>query len=260
MVIDWVKSIIETQFKIVFPKYITHLKDRLELKPNSILVEIYDIKKFMEWFVYIRVKTESDNSCSNMDCLKPLLYVLGSICKCERKQLKKNNSENQDLETLIENRQLPAGGLKELQQCLQKDLLWVKTWATALSDDSNFVGKNEYNRFMQVLYAAMYVYSPQGRISGIESMKVKQGYEILQTGCAFSTNFKTNSTFGYQPVTSSKLSRKLLQIYIAYLRPRIRLGGGQPLFLNHNGTPATRIGDKVTLEVAYKIKLIKLIP
>jgi hypothetical protein len=105
---------------------------------------------------------------------------------------------------------------------------------------------------MQVLYASLYVYSPQGRISGIESMKLKQADEMLQTGCAFSTNFKTNSTFGYQPVTTSKLSRKLIHIYTTYLRPRSRqISGEQPLFLNHDGSPATRIGDKVSKHIYF---------
>jgi hypothetical protein len=185
-----------------------------------------------------------------MDCLKPVEYVLANICKCEKKRLKIQNSENNDIETMIENRQLPAGGLKELQQYVLKDLQWVKSWTEALIESTerkhtNCVGKDEYYRFMQILYASLYVYSPQGRISGIESMKLRQVDEMLQNGCALSTKFKTNSTFGYQPVTTSKLSRKLLQIYITYLRPRSKIRGDEPLFLHYNGSPATRIGAKV---------------
>jgi hypothetical protein len=261
MVIDWIKAIIDCHCKNIFPKYIAHLRDRLELKPNTILVELYDIKKFMDWFIYMRTPKKDESQSGGLDCLKPLDYVLANICKSERKRLKRQNSENQDLETLIENRQLPVGGLQELQQCLQKDLGWIKSWATELTEngDVNYVGKTEYNRFMQVLYAAMYVYSPQGRISGIESITLKQADEMLQNGVTFSTKFKTNSTFGYQPVTTSKLTRKLLHIYVTYLRPGTNVGGEHALFLNYNGTRATRIGDKVRYTFIMTRRLIILL-
>jgi hypothetical protein len=248
MIVKWTKDIIRIHYKEVFKKYVTHLRERLQLKPSTVLVELYDIKKYMDWFVYIRTESEGESAvCTATDCLKPLEYVLMNICKSERKRLKKQNSECQDLETLVELGQLPEGGLEEIQQCLQNDLQWVKSWAMDLmnNDISNFVGRTEYNRYMQILYASFYAYSPQGRISGIESMKLKQGYEMLTQKVAFSKNFKTNSTFGFQPVTTSSVTRKLLHIYMTYLRPNCSKGSEQSLFLHHNGSPATRIGDKV---------------
>ena len=256
---EWIKSIITTHHKEIFPKYITHLRETLELSPSTILVELYDIKKFMDWFVYIRApsNSEDNNNSANMECLRPFEYVLSNICKSERKRLKRQQSDNQSLETLVENRQLPMGGLHELQECLHEDLIWVKSWASNLISNSNtnYIGQQEYNKFMQILYATLYIHSPQGRISGIESIKCKQIQELLEGGVTFSTNFKTSSTYGYQPVTTSKLSRKLLHIYVTYVRPTVNryesendnttIYFNQPLFLHYNGSPATRIGDKV---------------
>jgi hypothetical protein len=75
-----------------------------------------------------------------------------------------------------------------------------------------------------------------------------------------STRFKTNASFGYQPVTTAKVSKMLLEFYINNLRPEIVRKreddsddydpsllnyDNSPLFLNFDRSKAIRIGEKV---------------
>ena len=113
---------------------------------------------------------------------------------------------------------------------------------------------------MNMLYSALYVYSPQGRISAIEDLKLHHVKDFEREGYAMSSRFKTNAAFGYQPVTTAKVSKMLLSFYVNTLRPEIVKkceddndnydpsllnSDNSPLFLNFDRSNATRIGDKV---------------
>ena len=53
---------------------------------------------------------------------------------------------------------------------------------------------------MRLLFASMYVTSPQGRIGGINSLCYGGVKDILRDGHSLTTDFKTFAAFTFQPV------------------------------------------------------------
>ncbi len=107
------------------------------------------------------------------------------------------------------------------------------TWARACAETT--IDKATYLHFVGLLGAALYCFSPQGRTSGIEDMKMSQLPALLVDGFAQSSVFKTNSKYGFQPVTMSTVSTELLQLYINSIRPSAAtssvIGTSDPIFI-----------------------------
>jgi hypothetical protein len=237
----WTIDILKKHYDVVFPNYLNHLAKLLQRAPNTILAELIDTKRFLFWFVYFR-KTRPDDQVPY--CLSHIDTILNNYSKSQRKQVKKRQSDAPDMDDLVRYRELPSGGLKGLQDIVASDMQWFHM----LKERKGILEAATYNDFMKLLYSSLYAYSPQGRISGIEDVRFGQARELLQKGYVMSTKFKTNQAFGYQPVTTAEVSKTLLLFYIDTLRPLIAKTNNESydsLFLNYNGTPATKIGLKV---------------
>ena len=239
---DWVLQILTKHYYTLFPNYVNYIGTVLHKAPNTILIELMDLKKFIHWFVYYRSSDkEMPRSLDHIDC------IISNLSKYQRKLLKRRRSDAPDMDDLVNNRSLPKGGLKELKDVLESDLEWFHN----LKHTSGIIEAMAYKHFMGMLYSSLYVYSPQGRISAIGDLKLMHADDLLTNGYVLSTRFKTNAEFGYQPVTIAEVSMNLLSFYIKSLRPQIAKNSlylksdNSPLFLNHNGTAAKRIGDKV---------------
>jgi hypothetical protein len=87
--------------------------------------------------------------------------------------------------------------------------------------------------------------SPQGRIGAFNGADLEKGYELLREGSAFSTNFKTVLQYGQQPMTTSETSWELLDRFLGDVRPQLKEGPQDPLFISLTGTPL-RFGRLVT--------------
>jgi hypothetical protein len=237
----WTIDILKKHYDVVFPNYLNHLAKLLQRAPNTILAELIDTKRFLFWFVYFR-KTRPDDQVPY--CLSHIDTILNNYSKSQRKQVKKRQSDAPDMDDLVRYRELPSGGLKGLQDIVASDMQWFHM----LKERKGILEAATYNDFMKLLYSSLYAYSPQGRISGIEDVRFGQARELLQKGYVMSTKFKTNQAIGYQPVTTAEVSKTLLLFYIDTLRPLIAKTNNESydsLFLNYNGTPATKIGLKV---------------
>lgn len=87
-------------------------------------------------------------------------------------------------------------------------------------------------------------------MQGIEDLKYGQVDALLRDGYIHTTKFKTQSKFGFQPVTLSEESKELMQIYIKTFRPKA--SGPNPshpndsLLLNFIGHPYSDIGKDLT--------------
>jgi hypothetical protein len=250
----WTSQIINKYYDKIFPKYVYYLGTMLQQQPTTISTYLAEIKKFIHWFVYFRgtrnVEEEIPTTLFHIDS------IIKNLCTIERRRERKRRSDAPDINDLIDKRELPEGGLKELQEAVEKDLDWFDN----LRKSRGMLEEKTYKRFMNMLYSALYVYSPQGRISAIEDLKLIQVNDLKTDGYAMSTRFKTNASFGYQPVTTAKVSKMLLEFYINNLRPEIVRKreddsddydpsllnyDNSPLFLNFDRSKAIRIGEKV---------------
>jgi hypothetical protein len=148
------------------------------------------------------------------------------------------------LESRILNRTMPAGGLDELRDAVLVEYDWARGVRAGCIDDT------AYHRYLQVLFAALYLFSPNGRKSGVEDIKYGQAKELLEKGFATSTKFKTNKKYGYQPVTVGPVSRELVRMYVEVVRPQIRAASisapTDPLWLTYWGEAECDIGRMVT--------------
>ncbi len=138
------------------------------------------------------------------------------------------------MQNLVERRCLPEGNTETQMRALQAIVLERMPWARLCDEGSCVIDKRIYLGFVGLLAASMYTFSPQGRPSGIVDMKLGQASILLQDGFAQSTVFKTQSMYGYQPVTISTVSMELLQIYLRKVRPAALMAVAldtDPLFL-----------------------------
>ncbi len=152
-------------------------------------------------------------------------------------------------------RQLPLRGLKCLIENVREQKCDLDETFIAVIKNAPYLPleKERYELFMQTLFASLYVFSPQGRVGGIADLTCKQGLEMIKRGNAMSRAFKTNSTFGYQPVTIADSSRDLVEFYITHVRPMVagvptESNPSAPLWLLFNGNRATNtnISQRVT--------------
>lgn len=139
---------------------------------------------------------------------------------------------------------MPCNGLPDLQQAVLDKLDW------ALSMRENDIDKESYMLFMGVMYSALYVFSAQGRISGVMDINYGQARNLLLEGYSTTDQFKTNQRWGLQPVTLSSVTGPLLRHYLNYIRPRVCKedlpSDHTPLWLRYSGRPEEQIGTCVT--------------
>lgn len=250
----WTSNIINKYYYTIFPKYVYYLGTVLQLAPKTIMNGLLDIKKYIYWFVFYRSTRKVGEKKTST--LYQIDTIIQNFTRLERKRERKRRSDAPDMDDLIANRELPAGGLNKLQEAVESDLEWFRNF----KESRGMLEENTYKHFMNMLYSALYVYSPQGRISAIEDLKLHHVKDFESEGYAMSSRFKTNAAFGYQPVTTAKVSKMLLSFYINTLRPEIVKkceddndhydpsllnSDNSPLFLNFDRSNATRIGDKV---------------
>lgn len=123
------------------------------------------------------------------------------------------------MKTLVETRRLPEGNVLAQMQSVQSTVMDRMPWARVCASEDVVIDKGIFLSFMGLLGASLYSFSPQGRISGIEDMKMSQVSSLFEDGYAESTVFKTKGSYGFQPVTLGIVSMELLRIYLLRVRP-----------------------------------------
>jgi len=233
----WFQKILQSHYTDLHV-YSVYLQDQRLLSPSTIKNYVSEIVNCCKWGVlYAPVETAWPSTL-----LTGILHVASAITVHQGKQNRARASEN-TMEANVLNRRAPAEGLVALQEAVQIEVAWAKAIQT-----SNIEAKT-YRMFMELLYAAMYVLSPQGRLSGILDMKKAQGDELLNAGYSTSAKFKTHAKYGLQPVTLGSVSKELLHMYLFELRPQVCRaddGPAAPLFLTYEGKPDRNLGRSVT--------------
>jgi hypothetical protein len=245
-IVDWL-VIVLTEHYAKFAEYASYLEKRKGFSASTVCGHLYDIVEVSKWMGYFNVNYSGTNKID----LGGFMYVAQAMRKAYSKIKKTHMTEN-DLEMSIANRRLPVGGIKSLMRCVKNDI------ATAKEDYCNgSIDKFGYKHFMELLFASLYVFSVNGRCGGIEDMKYHQGEQLINHGFAMSRVFKTQATYGYQPVIISKRSKTILKIYLHHIRPLIKRNedsiSNDPLWLTWEGEKEREVSRKVTRY--FKVKM-----
>ncbi len=270
-VLSWMCSFIKKQFKLIV-QYINYLDTNRMRTPSTILHVLNDIKKTVIWYLSFRDE-ESDKQyeqslhIERVD-IDPLFNIIKSMTRNINKKMKKDRGSKRrnTLAGIVFDMQLPASGLKGLVEAVRGELSWVTPFVAKLktTDEWSLLVKEDYDFFMQTLFAALYVFTPQGRVGGIADLTCFQGQEMVQHGFTQSQTFKTSATYGYQPVMIGDLSGILMREYLYTVRPIIAGRKSEetpkdPLWIEYNGvkTINTTISHRVT---GYIIIIIYIYP
>jgi len=258
-VLRWSKILISKKATVV-QQFQAFLVEALKFSPDSIIHFVSRLKEYVEWFRMFRSERSLDPFKIKQSKYDKFMTICSRIMKgarqLRRKRLKmKSGSQTNAMDEAIANRQLPQGGLKELQDTVAAEMQWIYAFCTSVRRGPGLVDEPTYQQLMCLLIASMYVFAPQGRISGIQDLKVKDAPELMES-FATSKEFKTSSTYGMQAVTMSDISKEILSIYLKFFRPRVtnaRPCPNDPLFLTYQGTPDKRLGRHVTAFFAPRL-------
>ena len=236
--VGWLDSII-LQHYTMLSTYTSHCITKLTFSPATIKNHLGDILVACEWYVVYA----NPVGILPVAALFKLKHVAKTIRKAQTKREKETRARN-TMDNQVHIRRMPSGGLAELQRAVDRRLPWAAQLSTRIMD------KETYRLFMGLLYSALYVYSVQGRISGVMDLNYGQASELLTSGYCTTDQFKTRDRWGLQPVTLSTVTQKLLTQYMNYVRPTActtsRPSSDDPLWLRFDGSPDAHIGVRLT--------------
>ena len=210
-----VNALLTTHFKLL-PKYLVHLTSVFVFKAATVSNYIDDIMSFANWFVVFRV-TQLTQYPTNFNDVHALSLVAKAMRKVYYKKRKAEFHRSANtIEDLIEMQKWPVNGIADLYQACVDELPWLDR----VLAEGTVKNKKTYNRFMQLLCSSAYSSSAQGRVHAIDGLTIRSLPSMLREQAVLSAAFKTNTSFGLQPVTISDLFRHLLHIYMVHFRPQ----------------------------------------
>lgn len=89
----------------------------------------------------------------------------------------------------------------------------------------------------------------------MNDLRYGQRFQLLEDGYAFSSQFKTNTKYGFQAVTLGDVSRDLFVKYLTKVRPKRLTGENDPLWLGSTGLQETEIGQLITCYYEHRLTL-----
>lgn len=219
-----------------FGEYLIHQK---RFQPSTVRSYTSDIEQCFVWGTLFAPPSMKQplHACAG-------IRAVADIVRANQAGQHRSSQSHRTWDEAVQQRKVPAGGLPALQGAVVAELPWARSIRRSEMDDT------AYRRFMQLLIAAVYVFSANGRQSGVADVRCGQVEELLGKGYATSTKFKTNKKFGYQPITLSNTSMELVRLYVDVVRPQVcRSRLVQPtdhLWLTYKGEPDLHIGKQVT--------------
>ena len=161
-VMEWFRMLIIEEFELLEVYVSKYLLLVNRFSASTILNHLTDINKAMRWFIWFR---KGNKKCSidiahDRGSFSQLLTQLKSSFKFSlRKQ-----REAKTIDNAIDEGQFPLGGIAQLQAYVEDDLPWAYSFG---EENSNIeFDKDSYQKFLAILVAALYTFSPQGRIGG----------------------------------------------------------------------------------------------
>ncbi len=245
MIVWTFTKVIRKHFTILDKYCKTVLHAAQSLKAGTINNHLLDISKVAQWCAHYRDSWDEDGPETHhlvyfKDHIRLLSKQYSKLAKLE------GNEKSMDREVQLG--RLPKGGLSALQVAIKKAEPWIDNLLTKKYP----INSSNYMHFMGILFAALYVDAPQGRIGGLSHVGVNQYMHLVSHNFATTSKFKTSATFGLQAITCRTFSKRLLVLYWDTFRPvastNISTSEDNMLFLNFSGMPikSRLIGQLVT--------------
>lgn len=243
----WIFTIFKSKL-FTIDNYCTHLVDTKSHAPATIYNFLGNVKKLFDWFSVSRTDYFSVYRISG-----PVTRRFEKTYDLMRKKQKALSADKQSRKTYeeaVKDRRLPAKGIEELQSYVLKHLAFVQAFNTNRKQNKpNIIDVSVFSLFMRILYAAIYIFAPNGRVGGIESLKFKDVESLLHSS-ATTTDFKTRMSYGLQAVLLGRVAKYIFKVYVWIFRPFVAtIETSTPessLWLTIHGTPELNIGSKVT--------------
>jgi hypothetical protein len=237
-VLQWLENIITYQY-ITLSLYASHCANVLCFKPSTVRNHIGDIMVACEWYTIYGAGASSLPG----EVLVKVRHVATAVRKLQVRR-EKDIRSRVSMDSKVRERRMPSGGLAELQRVVNRRI----PWAMSLQDTK--INEEDYKQVLGLLYSTLYVYSVQGRISGIMDLTFDQAQELLTSGYVTTDQFKTNDKWGLQPVTLSVRALQLLELYLHSLRPhameRSVVTPVNALWVTFHGERDKLVGQRVT--------------
>lgn len=238
VVLDWLGDILNNNYQLL-GSYGAYLTTHVFLAPKTVQNYMREIALSFEWLVLFA----PGHIRQPMANLEGISKVAKITCRNQTK-LERNRRSDLTVQAYIRDKKIPPGGLAAMRSAVLQQVPWAKS-ATLGNVTEVF-----YQRFMQLLVAAIYLDCPNGRVGGIKCLKKSQGEEAVQEGFSMSTEFKTASTYLLQPVILGGAAKEIMQLYLTNLRPQVSKTspphGDEPLWLTYHGKQHTQLGRLVT--------------
>jgi hypothetical protein len=233
-----------------------------QLKSTTMKGLISDIYSGIKWFILFKNTTEftvKQNQIFGID------QVVSGLRRCLSKEMKKNKPDA-SLSQVTYDMKLPeaSSGVEQLQ-ILQRHIIEQTESMNSIINkvlNDNLLVKSEYILFMRILYSSLYLFTAQGRIGGVESLLYKDGNQLLTDNYTLTSKFKTEATFGKQPILLGDVSKDLFSLYFNHLRPFIVQQSQieenwheAPMWLTFNGLMQKNIGQQMS---KYFLKAMNL--
>ena len=158
-IIQVFQQIIKKNYDIL-PDFVNYLKEKRGLSVSTQLNYLYDITKSVKWFTMFRRNNSHQFFINSLaftrwiECIKTIRKPLSRTMSLER-------SKENSMESKVQDGSFPEGGLKQLRDCIETDLTFIKSFKkTTIIDKPTFI------RFMKVLYSSIYSCGVQGRLAG----------------------------------------------------------------------------------------------
>jgi hypothetical protein len=235
-VLSWLRMVITDKYPMLVG-YMDYCKETLQFKPNTIKNHVGNIKSACQWYTY-DLDMEHRLPSGSLDALT---FVVDKIRRAESLRLKRTKSRV-TYEDKILDRTMPVGGLASLRKTVMNYLPWTEDVCR------KGISKVDYQMFMSILFAALYVTAAQGRQGGIASLVLKEGQKMLLQGFGTTDKFKTAHKFQLQPVVLSAETHRLLTLYLERVRPQVETSTdpADPLWLTYQGKHEKHPGKGVS--------------
>lgn len=198
---EWTYNLITQHSQLVADYCYKYLKETLGLNDATIKGFMYSVMDpYVQWYVDIRkdCKTHFAIKESTFGAYTRLSNSIKKVCK-QQIYAQRNKKTKA---AYIENQRLPPGdaNLKLKKLCEDEYEIFKKI-------DVNSINSTTFANFMQAFCLTFYLI-PQGRPRAIANLTNKDANSLLQhQNIVQSTQFKTASSLGYQPIQSHPLLR-----------------------------------------------------
>jgi hypothetical protein len=230
----------------VIGDFVNYLRDVMCRKASTLLSTVNDIKRYLKW--YVIYNNSHKRFLGNSSDLIAILDVITNLNRECRKERRADQSSNKDIVSLQESNLWPIGGMQELYEAVKSEIDWVDK-----IDSLTVITKPMYVQFTRAMAASAYL-SPQGRVHAVTTMLVGKYRELRDRGFYLSNDFKTQSQFGYQPVTAGYLFLLFLEKYVKYVRPKMLEKDTDFLFIDIDGSTMD-MGRRLTAYFEHKMQL-----